>query len=717
MNHHAFRTKSNTACVVIILLLAKNLTLGNPIFIPPNPEWSVTLVDELEILEDESKSIDINQLLKYPLRYTFQKNNLKTQDLKYRYWARCSIVLKANDPDWLDFSSNFWRYVQVYITDTSGLCRALKFGLFENHAESSYLFLPNHPYTLYIAYNSEKYFRREINVNLVIRKTNYAFEQRAVTNYLDGIVLGIMFGLALYNLFLFFSVRERNYFWYSAYTLSIVVMFITWHKDTPSHLQQIFIKSHAADIFYLRKIIENLTWVLYGMFARAFLNTRQTTPRLDKVIIISIIVTGMAIFQSVYFTGSINIYFHFLIALVCIIAGTIRYINGYKIARFFLVAQVFVLLGLLIVSGQYLGFDFLFFLPKNELSNYLRTPSTLYVCGAIESILFSFALGGKYNALQQDIARVKLEKEQEKQALLKAQNETLEQQVNQRTLELTQSLESLKLTQAQLIQSEKMASLGELTAGIAHEIQNPLNFINNFSALNVDLLSETNDQTSGSSRFESREQLNEIIRKNSEKINYHGHRIDSIVKSMLEHSRSGQGKVEEVNINTLVEEALKLAFHGYKAKEKTFNASYETVLEADLPMVRLVKQDINRVLLNIINNAFYTLHHKNKSIIEKLDINFNNTINTSDYKPKLRVSTRSVAKSIEISILDNGTGIPSAIKEKIFQPFFTTKPTGEGTGLGLSLAYDIITKSMHGKIEVFSEPGEYTEFKISIPIN
>jgi len=264
------------------------------------------------------------------------------------------------------------------------------------------------------------------------------------------------------------------------------------------------------------------------------------------------------------------------------------------------------------------------------------------------------------------------------------------------------TLTELKSTQSQLIQSEKMASLGELTAGIAHEIQNPLNFVNNFSEVNKELIGELKDEVEKGNLKEAKA-IADDIENNEEKINHHGKRADTIVKGMLQHSRSSSGQKELTDINALAEEYLRLSYHGLRAKDKSFNADFKMDTDNSLPKINVVPQDIGRVLLNLINNAFYAVNEKAK-------------LGLKDYKPTVVVKTKNLENKVEIQVNDNGNGIPKLVKEKIFQPFFTTKPTGEGTGLGLSLSYDIITKGHGGEIKVESNEGEATEFIIVLPI-
>ncbi len=263
------------------------------------------------------------------------------------------------------------------------------------------------------------------------------------------------------------------------------------------------------------------------------------------------------------------------------------------------------------------------------------------------------------------------------------------------------ALSELKSTQAQLIQSEKMASLGELIAGIAHEIQNPLNFVNNFSEVNHELVSELQSELKTGNVDEAMIISNDI-KDNEEKINHHGKRADSIVKGMLQHSRQTSGTKELTDINALCDEYLRLSYHGLRAKDKEFNADFKTDFDESIGKINIVPQDIGRVLLNLFNNAFYAVNEKKKLM-------------ANGYQPMAEVKSRRINDKIEITVTDNGNGIPQNIIDKIFQPFFTTKPTGQGTGLGLSLAYDIITKEHNGTIKAESKVDEGTRFIIQLP--
>jgi two-component system NtrC family sensor kinase len=334
------------------------------------------------------------------------------------------------------------------------------------------------------------------------------------------------------------------------------------------------------------------------------------------------------------------------------------------------------------------------------------------------AILFSFiwliAMFFINKKQRKDIEREQLkaierEKEFQQSESLKAK---LEIQVAERTAELQgqkeelqKTLNELKATQSQLIQSEKMASLGELTAGIAHEIQNPLNFVNNFSEVSNELLDEMNEELNKGDIDEAKAIATDI-KQNLEKINHHGKRADAIVKGMLQHSRTTSAVKEPTDINKLADEYLRLAYHGLRAKDKSFNATLKTEFDETIGKIEVIPQDIGRVILNLITNAFYATNEKQALRQAQGD----------NYEPTVTVATKKVGDTVEVSVKDNGNGIPQKVLDKIFQPFFTTKPTGQGTGLGLSMSYDIV-KAHGGELKVETKENVGSEFIILLPNN
>jgi signal transduction histidine kinase len=381
-------------------------------------------------------------------------------------------------------------------------------------------------------------------------------------------------------------------------------------------------------------------------------------------------------------------------------------LRNYRPARLLSIALLPI--GVLFLIGRLLSL-LLPELYQENVANYKTTMvfSTFWLIG--------FGIYAVVQIKKEQKLRLKLQEETE---IAEARKAELEQLVTERTNQLmlqneklANALAELKSAQAQLIQSEKMASLGELTAGIAHEIQNPLNFVNNFSEVSKELLDEMKTSLDNGDTEDAKDIAADVIQ-NLEKINHHGKRADAIVKGMLQHSRTSSGIKEPTDINALADEYLRLAYHGLRAKDKSFNATLKTDFDESIGNINIIPQDIGRVILNLITNAFYAAPLPPEGGFKDPDYKHEPTI----WLSTKRIVTPSGDGGVLISIRDNGPGIPQKILDKIFQPFFTTKPTGQGTGLGLSLSYDIV-KAHGGELSVETKEGEGSEFIIHLPIS
>ncbi|MCW3082453.1 ATP-binding protein [Segetibacter sp.] len=342
-----------------------------------------------------------------------------------------------------------------------------------------------------------------------------------------------------------------------------------------------------------------------------------------------------------------------------------------------------------------------------RIDNYL---DIILFCTIAWMIAMFIIVNKQRKALEKE--RQKREIEEEQHRFIAARRAELETMVAARTSqlleqkeELEHALHELRETQVQLIQKEKMASLGELTAGIAHEIQNPLNFVNNFSEVNKELLEEMDHEIAKGNLDEVKEIIKDI-KENEIKISQHGKRADAIVKGMLQHSRLSSGKKEPTDINALADEYLRLSYHGLRAKDKSFNATFKTDFDGSIKEIEVIGQDIGRVLLNLINNAFYSVNEKKKAKDQLQE--------GEKYEPTVYVATKKMERKIQICVRDNGNGISQKVLDKIYQPFFTTKPAGQGTGLGLSLSYEIL-KAHGGELRVETREGEFAEFIMELP--
>jgi len=538
---------------------------------------------------------------------------------------------------------------------------------------------------------------------VVLKESNQAFDDHikedGFESTLRSIRVSFYLPLGFLLVFLFYSFRLQKEYLYSGIFCFCFFGAIVMHKFAELETITVSLTNYLLLATQVLYIVGSLSFI-YG----AYILYKQKRGWFYFVLVLYSLLIIPFYFVSYDWSGLFNLCF------LAVINFEFFRLNLLAVRRRRPGALVLFITSSLLVLTL-MSLVWLDFMEKDKLSALLQSISFI-IPGIGLSLFFAGEFARTGSALQSRVTEVEqlsqkmIEKEKEKQQILGTQNETLEKQVRARTAELSQSLKDLKETQIQLIQREKMASLGELTAGIAHEIENPLNFVNNFSEVNIELAGELKTGLNNSALpIEERNNLVEIvddITKNQEKINHHGKRADAIVKGMLQHSRVSSGQKEPANINALADEYLRLSYNAIRAKDKSFQANIQIDFDESIGKFPIIQQDIVRAFVNLFNNAFYAVNEKRKLIGES-------------YEPTVCISTKKLIDIIQIKVKDNGMGIPQKVLDKIFQPFFTTKPTGQGTGLGLSLTYDIV-KTHGGEIKVDTTEGEFAEFIIHLPL-
>jgi signal transduction histidine kinase len=500
---------------------------------------------------------------------------------------------------------------------------------------------------------------------------------------------GIYLIMLLYNLFIYVSTKERGYLYYLGMLFCLILALLD-----NSGYANLFLQNISRYPSWLATIDITLSSVFGSMmllFTKNFLRLKEKQPVMNHIFNGIMVVLGLLVLLifsgNLALVNNISSVVGLVTVALIVVAATRSYAQKHPSSLWFLLAFAVFAAG---VAG-YLLME-LGILPSGIFSQFVMETGS-----SLEAVLLSLALANRINILKREneASNLKIISQLNEYTELQAKlNRDLEEKVVERTRELKES-------QQQLLQKEKLAALGELTAGIAHEIQNPLNFVNNFSEVNVDLLDEMADEIDQGNLAEAKLVVADI-RANTQKVIEHGKRAGNIVKNMLQHSGTGSGKKEEANLNALAEEYFKLSYHAVRLNDKSFQADFETSFDTVLTPVHLSKQEMGRVLFNIYNNAFYAMAGKKMTA-------------PANYEPTVVVTTRQTPAGVELSIRDNGPGIPQTALNKIFQPFFTTKPTGEGTGLGLSLAYDTV-KAHGGEIKVNTLEGEFAEFIITFPV-
>ena len=696
--------------LLLFLLAAARLTaVAQPLRVQ-DPAQSYDVLPHCRVLEVEHGTVSVQHLLQNAPAYRFapyQPNLLKTRFTqadasRFGYWFLFDLTNQTDRELFLRFVYSGTEVIDVYETDGARVLASHRIGSLEPAGGDA--FRKSNPYcplrigpgqTHRVYVYQQGIYTAYVPLFCLTSSSLLRSQHRADLFY--GLYYGFILLIVVYNLILFLRVRERDHLFYGLWVLMMGVQVMLFR----GHLNEFFY-AETPEIERYGAALAGLVGLCHILFTRSFLRLRELAPRLYRLSTVILGLFLLAFLWDVYAIsrGSLLDLVPFVTiaeGLFSVTAAVVVYRRGFRPALYYILGNVVffacLFLYLAYAAGR-LRFGFFSY-------------NALLIGSGSEILLFTLALAYKITLMKRE--REAAEHEQvrllaENERLIREQKATLEEQVAQRTAELNQTLKNLRDTQAQLIHSEKMASLGELVAGIAHEIQNPLNFVNNFAEVSAELVGELREEREkGANRDEATEaEILHDLEENLRKITHHGQRADGIVKGMLQHSRGSSGEKSPANLNALADEFLRLAYHGLRAKDKTFNARLVTDLEPGLEPVSVVAPDLGRVLLNLFNNAFYAVQQRQKTA-------------PPGYQPTVEVCTARQNGHVVIKVKDNGTGMTEAVRAKMFQPFFTTKPTGEGTGLGLSLSFDIVTKGHGGEMTVESVEGEGTEFTVRLP--
>ena len=729
----------NISLCFLFYFLAIRPAIGQSSFPPVyeiRSDSGITQLDDTywQMLEDSSGIYTIDVITTLPLSEKFHINNSKGKGVGYssvhEYWQRARIKNSAGKDIKIIFNCTFESQIDVFIYFPDGKQEHHVTGWKVPLNKRDTLFRTKNAIDVNISNGQEVMIYKKVTIDPRRKSNVFSFSLMSLDNFVKAVyidesdftgdtwasfIAGMLVLAFFINLFFFRIVKEKIYIYYAFFLLFEGLWYLT-----QSNSYYVGVAPEAYD--YINYLLCNgACFFSVTQFVRHFLKTYKFYPYLDKAIIV-LIIAHLFYFNSSLFTDFFTSYewrglssliqgIIFGLLMVCLlIAFILPQKEKDKFTTLSIIAAIPVFLVWTCLYTLASVYQFLYYHNNIQQPSFVRMLLkdmfyTEMICVGWFVLLFSWILLQKYALLRKQLTLQALEKERERSELMKEQKIILENQVEERTAALKQSIEELKSTQNQLIQSEKMASLGELTAGIAHEIQNPLNFVNNFSEVNKELLVEMKEEIEKGNMDEVKAIANDVI-DNEEKINHHGKRADAIVKGMLQHSRSSSGVKEPTDINALADEYLRLAYHGLRAKDKSFNATMKTDFDESIGNINIIPQDIGRVILNLITNAFYVVDEK-KTLRQAQGDN--------SYEPTVSVTTKKIADKVEIKVADNGNGIPQKVLEKIFQPFFTTKPTGQGTGLGLSLSYDIV-KAHGGELNVETKEGEGCEFIISLPV-
>lgn len=699
------------------------ITSDTPVNQLPDRYWEMVL--------DSGENWTIRDVMNSPVAERFHRNHTEGKGIGYSgesvYWLRLMLKNSTGSKQQIIFENRpIARRFELYVVRTSGRIEKLVNGWavpesqrdsFKSISALPVMLAENEVVLIYKRlqlHYSERHESLSVGFSFFEPFVKNAFVNHHVFrgDMRHAFIAGLLFFGFFLNIFFFWIVREKVYFYYALLLLLEGIWYFTMRSSV------FFREAPLLNEYFQLAFTHSLFFFSVTQFVRHFLRTYVHYPRWDRVLLVMISLFIIVAWLAIPFEKNIPYAWKGIsdgleglvfVSTMFALFGTFLFARKEK-DKFTSLSLAAALPTFFIWSFVYgLGtvqhfLDVRYGIEPEGILRWVTDNSMVIEMFAIAwfAIIFTWILLQRYALLRKQTIQQALIRQKEKTELMMQQNELLEKKVEERTIELKKSLSDLKSTQAQLIQSEKMASLGELTAGIAHEIQNPLNFVNNFSEVSTELLDDLESEAQSGNTGEVI-RIAEELKQNLNKVVHHGKRADSIVKNMLQHSRQNTGEKSPTDINALVDECLRLSYHGLRAKDKSFNTELETNLDNGVGKVNVVSEDIGRVLLNIFNNSFYSVKQKSSRI-------------QNGYAPKVSVSTQRQGDEVLIRVRDNGLGIPEKVIQKMYQPFFTTKPSGEGTGLGLSMSYDIITKGHGGSLKAHSEEGEYAEFDILLPI-
>ena len=641
----------------LLFFIQLSILAQTRIEIPTDSNWTRTLIDELVIMSDEQQQWSAKSIFATS-DDLFEPNIVNEKPVLHNYWGRFVLVNTAESEQWLSFESYYWDYVTLYFRDSTGHVTKIPFGVLSNPYNNKFLVSPQSEYDVLANFESSGQFRREDNINLVIKPTLPTLERKIFTNYIDGIIFGIMFGLAMYNLFLYISLRDRTYFWYTLYIFSFAFSFMTLFANTPPKWTQFFSPDYPSFAFYLKKIADPIIWISYINFVRNFLETKDRRPLWDKILKFSIAMIMLQFLANVtgiyHFSGVTRLLTWTLPVVICFILAITSYFNGYIRARFFILGQFFLLAGLVITFTHYAGLDIIYFLPETEFFNYFRTPSATFAFGAAESIVFSFALADKYNKLQKDITRVKIEKEKEKS-------------------------ESLRLQELDTFKTR-------FYSNITHEFRTPLTVIQG--------MAETTKSNIENKQFNDAGKSLEMIERN-------GKKLLLLINEMLDLTKLESGtmklKLQQTDIIPFVK-YLSESFHSLAGKKEINLTVYS---EIDSLVMDFDANKLASIISNLLSNAIKFTPNLGKIIVHLSEIQDNGKL------------------FFTIKVQDIGLGLSKEDKANIFNRFYQVDGAScsqEGTGIGLALTKELV-ELMGGTIKVESTLNKGSTFIVKIPIH